>query len=96
MNTPISLQDIYEGWNGYHQSIVNAVKTLTSEQLFWRRAENFNSVGQLVRHISLGRLTWLMRMGAHGSAEVAMQINEWVQDSDGIANALRCLDDWRK
>lgn len=78
-----SLQEIFEGWNGYHRSIVNAIYTLTPEQLTWRPAENFNSVGELVRHISLGRLTWLIRMGAPGSAEVASQIKEWEQDSDG-------------
>jgi hypothetical protein len=31
--TTDSLQVIYEGWNGYHQSIVNAVKPRTSGQL---------------------------------------------------------------
>jgi uncharacterized damage-inducible protein DinB len=88
MNSTNSLQELFEGWNGYHQSIVDAVKALTLEQLHWRPAENFNSVGELVRHISLGRLTWLMRMGAPGSAEVAKQINEWVQDSDGNRNIV--------
>ena len=78
-----SLQKIFDGWNGYHQSMVNAVTPLTSEQLIWRPKDNFNSVGELVRHISLGRLTWLMRMGAPGSTEVATQISDWVQDSDG-------------
>jgi uncharacterized damage-inducible protein DinB len=88
MNATNSLQDIYEGWNGYHQSIVNAVKPLTPEQLHWRPAENFNSVGDLVRHISLGRLTWLMRMGAPGSAEAAKRISEWEQDSDGNSHIV--------
>ena len=83
-----SLQNIFDGWNGYHQSIVNAVTPLTPEQLIWRPKDNFNSVGELVRHISLGRLTWLMRMGAPGSAEVARQIGEWVQDSDGNSDIL--------
>jgi len=78
-----SLMTIYEGWNGYNQSIVNAVTPLTREQLAWRPAEKFNSVGELVRHISLGRLTWLMRMGAPGSGEAANQIRDWQQDSDG-------------
>lgn len=83
-----SLQNIFDGWNGYHQSIVNAVTPLTPEQLIWRPKDGFNSVGELVRHISLGRLTWLMRMGAPGSAEVARQISEWVQDSDGNSDIL--------
>jgi uncharacterized damage-inducible protein DinB len=88
MGTTNSLEDIYEGWNGYHQSIVNAVKPLTPEQLHWRPAENFNSIGELVRHISLGRLTWLMRMGAPGSAELAKRISEWEQDSDGNSHIV--------
>lgn len=84
MTKPVdSLQSIYEGWNGYHQSIVNAVKPLTPEQLIWRPSENFNSVGELVRHISLGRLSWLRRMDAPGSVDVDDQINDWEQDSDG-------------
>jgi uncharacterized damage-inducible protein DinB len=91
-----SLQDLYEGWDGYHQSIVNAVKNLTPEQLLWRPAENFNSVGELVRHISLGRLTWLMRMGAPGSGEVAGRISEWEQDADGnrdiVENSIAITD----
>ncbi len=82
-NSPESLRAVFEGWNGYHQSIVNAVSPLTQEQLIWRPAKKFNSVGELVRHISLGRLTWLLRMDAPGSAQVATHISEWYQDEDG-------------
>ncbi len=82
-NSQDTLQTIFDGWNGYHQSIVNAVAPLTLGQLVWRPADNFNSVGELVRHISLGRVTWCLRMGAPGSAEIASQIHEWETDSDG-------------
>ena len=82
-NSQNTLQTIFNGWNGYHQSIVNAVAPLTQGQLAWRPADNFNSVGELVRHISLGRVTWCLRMGAPGSAEIASQIHEWETDSDG-------------
>jgi uncharacterized damage-inducible protein DinB len=89
MTKPIdSLQRIFDGWNGYHQSIVNAVTPLTPEQLVWRPKDNFNSIGELIRHISLGRLTWLMRIGAPGSAEVAKRISEWVQDSDSNSDIV--------
>jgi len=89
MTEPIdSLQSIFAGWNGYNQSIINAVKPLTPEQLSWRPKADFYSVGELARHISLGRLTWLMRMGAPGSFEVAGQINDWEQDSDGNRNIV--------
>ena len=78
-----SLQNVYEGWSGHHESIVLAIKPLTQEQLQWRPAGKFRSVGELARHISLGRLTWLMRMNAPTSQEVASQISDWVEDSDG-------------
>lgn len=81
--SPAPLSSIFEGWNGYQQSIVSAVTPLTPDQLNWRPAENFNTVGELVRHISLGRLTWLLRMQAPGSAAVAQQIADWAEDSDG-------------
>lgn len=84
----VYLQNVFEGWNGYHQSILKAVATLSPEQLRWRPAEDFNSVGELVRHISFGRLIWLLRMGASGSAEAAQHISEWEPDSDGNRNIL--------
>ena len=87
-NLQIPLLAVYEGWNGYHQSLVNAVKPLTPKQLSWRPADGFNSVGELVRHISLGRITWLHRMNAPGSAEIVKQIHEWETDSDGNRNIV--------
>lgn len=83
INTEDSLLTVYDGWNGYNQSIINAVKPLTPEQLGWRPAKKLNSVGELVRHIRLGRITWFLRMEAPGSAEIAGQIDAWEQDKDG-------------
>jgi len=82
----VPLLVVYEGWNGYHQSIVNAVKPLTSNQLAWRPTNNLKSVGELVRHIALGRITWLHRMSPPGSAELVNQIHKWKTDSDGNQN----------
>lgn len=78
-----ALSTILDGWQGYQQSLVNAISFLTPEQLRWRPADNFNSVGELVRHISLGRIEWFMRMGAPGSGDLASQIPKWVEDEDG-------------
>lgn len=79
----VKLSAILDGWQGYQQSIVNAVEPLTPDQLRWRPAENFNSVGELARHISLGRIEWFMRMETPGSEELASQIPEWEEDEDG-------------
>ncbi len=74
---------VYDGWNGHQTSLLHAVAPLTPEQLRWRPADHLNSVGEVARHISLGRVTWFARMGAPGSAELVSQISAWEQDSDG-------------
>jgi uncharacterized damage-inducible protein DinB len=80
---PVPLHVLLEGWNGYHQSIVNAVRPLTADQLGWRPANHFHSVGELARHMSLGRITWLQRMSAPGITELVQQIHSWETDPDG-------------
>lgn len=77
------LMSVYEGWDGYHASIVRAVAPLTSEQLAWRPAPHLRSAGELVRHIALGRIDWFLRMGAPGSQELASQIEAWDEDPQG-------------
>jgi uncharacterized damage-inducible protein DinB len=78
-----SLMAVYEGWEGYQSSLVNAIAPLTSAQLAWRPAPEANSVGEVARHISLGRITWFMRMGAPGSGALARRVKAWETDSDG-------------
>lgn len=78
-----SLASVYEGWEGYQDSLLHAIAPLTGEQLAWRPAAHLRSVGELARHISLGRITWFVRMDAPGSAELAGQIDEWEEDGDG-------------
>lgn len=78
-----TLAQVLEGWNGYQTSLVHALAPLTQEQLAWRPAAHLRSVGELARHISLGRLVWFQRMDAPGSAELASRIQDWEGDSDG-------------
>ena len=40
-------------------------------------APHLRSVGEIISHIALGRLSWFYRMGAPGSAELARQIGPW-------------------
>lgn len=79
----LSLMKIYEGWDGHQTSLVHAIAPLTPEQLLWRPGEGHNSIGELARHISLGRINWFMRMDAPGSAELAELIDVWEEDKDG-------------
>jgi len=81
--TQESLMSVYEGWDGYQKSIVLAVTPLTRQQLAWRPNANLRSVGELIRHIALGRLDWFLRIDAPGSQALAAQINAWEEDPHG-------------
>lgn len=78
-----SLATVLDGWQGYETSIEHAIQDLTPEQLRWRPAPELRSVGELVRHIALGRLIWFLRMDAPGSAALAARIEGWQVDRDG-------------
>ncbi len=90
------LMTVYQGWDGYQTSLVKAIASLTHEQLQWRPASHLRSVGELARHVSLGRVAWFVRMNAPKSAELASQITEWEQDRHGnryvIENAIAITD----
>lgn len=82
------LKAVFDGWQGYQASLVHAIEPLTAAQLGWRPAAGANTVGEVARHISLGRITWFMRMQAPGSAEAAGHIREWEVDRDGNRNVV--------
>ena len=71
--TSISLSKIFEGWEGYHHSILHAIQSLSPQQLTWQPTPKLRSVGQLTSHIALGRLGWFVRLQAPGSQELYQQ-----------------------
>lgn len=77
------LRDVFNGWNGYQTSIVHAIKPLTREQLTWTPSDKVRAIGEIARHIALGRVDWFVRMDAPGSKELAARIQDWALDSDG-------------
>jgi uncharacterized damage-inducible protein DinB len=83
-----SLQAVFDGWQGHQASLVNAIASLSPGQLRWKPAPNANSIGEIARHISLGRVTWFHRMRAPGSAEVTSLISAWEIDDDGNRNIV--------
>jgi uncharacterized damage-inducible protein DinB len=69
---------------------------LTREQVSWRPAAGRRSVGELIRHISSGRITWLSRMRAPGIDTVAEHVPAWHADDDGtrrVADESLSCDD---
>jgi uncharacterized damage-inducible protein DinB len=89
--TPLLM--LFEGWNGYQESVLHAVQSLTAEQVVWRPAPNRRSAGELAAHIAVGRIGWFQRMGAPGSDELLRRgIEEGGEEA--IASNLDALTRW--
>jgi len=94
---PVSLTSVYEGWEGYNSSIVQAINPLGADQLAFRAAEGLRSVGEIAAHISVGRVAWFERMGverAHGLAnamtpDISVSINR-----DASSLSMRLEASW--
>ena len=63
----VSLSFIYRGWDGYQQSLVSAISSLSAEQLLYRSTPSQRSVGEIASHIAFGRLDWFNRMSTPGT-----------------------------
>ncbi|MGC4049166.1 MAG: DinB family protein [Paludibaculum sp.] len=83
------LARILEGWDGYQTSLIRAAAPLTPAQLGWKPAPDRRSTGELLRHICMGRITWLDRMKAPGIEPVAARVPQWQYDDDGT----RCVEE---
>ncbi len=79
----IPIWTVYSGWEGYQTSLVRAIAPLSTDQLAFRPAPHMHSVGEIVRHIGVGRLNWFLRMHAPGSEELASRILNWSEDEYG-------------
>ena len=82
------LGDLFSGWDGYQVSLLHAVAPLTPEQLGWRPAPHVRSLGELIRHLALGRITWLSRIAAPGIEDAVRQVSEWYTDSDNSRHVV--------
>ena len=65
------LSKVFEGWEGYQHSLVEAVRLLTPDQLAWRPALRLRSVGELAAHIAHGRVVVFSRIQTPRAAKLA-------------------------
>ncbi len=68
--SPRDLSYVYQGWDGYHQSLVHALEPLTPDLLAYRSHPEMRSVGEIAWHIADGRVDWFRRLDAPGSREL--------------------------
>jgi hypothetical protein len=71
-----SISELYDGWEGYHTSLVEAVAPLDRAQLVWRPASGRRSA----LHIASARITWFSRMGAPGVDRAVERAPRWADD----------------
>lgn len=82
------LVQIFEGWDGYQKSLLHALTPLSEEQLSWRPAPDRRSLGELFRHLSLGRITWFSRVGVPDMEVFARRVPRWYEDGDGARHVV--------
>src|SRR6266699_3455469 len=86
-----SLMSVYEGWDGYQVSLVQAIAPLSVEHLAYRPAPHLRSAGEIASHISLGRIQWFQRMHAPGSEEIASQAAAWEPEKAIVENSAELV-----
>jgi uncharacterized damage-inducible protein DinB len=86
------LDYVYEGWEGYHRSIVAAVTSLKPEQLDFRAPGNMRSVRELCWHIADGRVDWFLRLGAPGSEKLKTEMDSRPGPSTEAAPLVQWLE----
>ncbi|HLY32383.1 MAG TPA: DinB family protein [Ktedonobacterales bacterium] len=65
---PVQLIEAYSGWEQYQQLLVEAIASLTPDQLELRAAPDLRSIGEIATHMIGARARWFHgRMGAGGS-----------------------------
>ena len=82
-SNPMQLSTVFDGWGGYQTSLVHAIEPLSADQLAWKPSESLRSIGEISRHIAMGRVNWFLRMKAPGSEVLAAKIAAWDFDPHG-------------
>lgn len=70
-----SLASVYDGWEGYNRSLMNAVEPLTEQQLAFRLHPEMQPVGELALHIADGRIVWFERLHAPFTEELRAKMD---------------------
>ena len=84
----MNLSAIFEGWEGYQQSLDHAIRPLRSEHLVCRPSPSSRSLGEVIRHLALGRITWFARMNPPAIDAILARVPQWHEDGDGERHVL--------
>ena len=87
------LEFVFDGWQGYHSSIVSALAPLTVEQFGFRLHPEMMSAGELALHLPDGRGIWFERIQAPGIEPLARELRDRHQRAPRVFNAAE-LCNW--
>lgn len=80
----MKLVDVYDGWVKYNDAILEAFDQMSPDQFGFAILPDGATPAHLFRHIALGRIEWLVRIGAPGFDNLAARIPEWKTLPDGV------------
>jgi uncharacterized damage-inducible protein DinB len=75
-NSMTTARDVYQGWETYHERLIEAISPLTAEQLRSHTASNLRSIGDICRHIIGARARWCRDI-LHLGDDTLGALGEW-------------------
>lgn len=91
----VSLAQIFDGWNEYQQTLVEAVSPLRAEQLALKAAPQLRPISALVAHIIAVRVRWFHLVLKAGSPEL-LAYESWDQDADSVRSTSELVEGLEK
>lgn len=95
-----TLFGVYNGWDGYNQSLISAVSSINQDNLRFRLDTNQRSAGEIAAHIAFGRIDWFHRMGASGATELVSEAEPfwkpWGQIEQTVCDDSEAIVKWLK
>jgi len=76
-----TLADFYKGWDNYQKLLLEAIATLTPDQLALQAAPHLRSIGMIAAHIISARIWWFHNNMGEGNVDIA-PMQSW--DDDGM------------
>jgi uncharacterized damage-inducible protein DinB len=91
----VPLTMFYQGWETYHQSLVETTEPLSPEQLALPVAPHHWSIGMVLNHVIGSRVFWFQRWLGEGDPNLA----HWDEDQQSVRTAAELVaglsETWR-
>jgi uncharacterized damage-inducible protein DinB len=80
----------YAGWEGYNQSLINALECIDDIQLVTAPGDGLSTPGELLAHIAMGRIDWFSRIGVDAAVKLMEQAGRRMDSGSVEYRSLTC------